>query len=104
MSYYFYHEAFDFVNNGEFGFYIEQGNGSFNSVAEEYVIIVHYLGDAITIKMYQYYIIVITKMTLLCPKRALLVRKNKIQVINPLWTQDGGYGVSSNVEGGSTST
>ena len=52
MSHYFYHEAFDFVSNdGEFGFYIEQGNGKTSSsyeVNEEYVIEVHYLGDAVT--------------------------------------------------------
>jgi len=52
MSHYFYHEAFDFVSNdGNFGFYIEQGNGRTTSnsiVDEEYVIEIHYLGDAVT--------------------------------------------------------
>ena len=62
MSHYFYHEAFDFIsNNGEFGFYVEQGNGrtsSSNSVNEEYVIEVHYLGGAVTtlnFRCYEYY-------------------------------------------------
>ena len=52
MSHYFYDDAFDFFSNdGNFGFYIEQGNGRTSTsfgVNEEYVIEVHYLGEAIT--------------------------------------------------------
>jgi len=52
MSHYFYHDAFDFVSNdGNFGYYIEQGNGRTSSsygVNEEYVIEIHYLGNAVT--------------------------------------------------------
>ena len=52
MSHYFYDDAFDFFSNdGNFGFYIEQGNGRTSTsfgVDEEYVIEVHYLGEAIT--------------------------------------------------------
>ncbi len=52
MSHYFFHNGFDFLSNdGNFGFYIEQGNGKTSSnasVTEEYVIEVHYLGDAVT--------------------------------------------------------
>ena len=53
MSHYFYHEAFDFVsNNGEFGLYLEQGNGktSCNGVNEEYVID-SYLGGVTTLNL-----------------------------------------------------
>ncbi len=52
MSHYFYDDGFDFFSNdGNFGFYIEQGNGRTSTsfgVNEEYVIEVHYLGEAIT--------------------------------------------------------
>ena len=52
MSHYFFHNGFDLLSNdGNFGFYIEQGNGrdsSNTSLAEEYIIEVHYLGDAVT--------------------------------------------------------
>ena len=52
MSHYFLNDGFDFLSNdGNFGFYIEQSNllsSSNPSVTEEYVIEVHYLGDAIT--------------------------------------------------------
>jgi hypothetical protein len=62
MSHYFLNDGFDLLSNdGNFGFYIEQSNlitSSINSgfysgqdntsVTEEYVIEVHYLGDAFT--------------------------------------------------------
>ena len=52
MSHYFYHQAFDYLSNdGNFGFYIEQSdtrNSTNSAVTEDYVIEVHYLGDAVT--------------------------------------------------------
>ena len=110
MSHYFYHEAFDFVsNNGEFGLYLEQGNGktsSSNGVNEEYVIEVHYLGGAVTTLNLD-----VTNIThsdtlddLFYVPKGFIGANQDATADGHRYGLDGGYGVSANTEGGSTLT
>ena len=110
MSHYFYHTAFDFLSNdGNFGFYIEQSSdrvSTSSGVDEEYVIEVHYLGDAFTTLNLDVENIThsATLNDLFYVPKGFIGENAASTTVGHRYGLDGGYSVSANVSGGSTLT